>query len=102
MRSSLSDFYSHVIAKLSYLDEAETDEVREKIRSERRYFASVMSAEDFERFKSLESLHGEGHKIRYSNTFISAFNLGVTLTDILTDNPNNPQKGDAIKLTNSK
>ena len=87
MRNILNDFYNHIIAKLSYLDEAETDEAREKIRGERRYFASIMSAEDFERFKDLEALHGEGHKIRYSNMFIRAFNLGVTLTAILNDRP---------------
>ena len=86
MKNMLSDFYNHIIAKLSYLDDAETDEVRQKIRSERRYFSSIMSAEDFERFKALEILHGEGHKIRYTNMFIRAFNLGVTLTTILTDN----------------
>jgi len=95
MKNMLNDFYNYIIAKLSYLDEAETDVVREKIRSERHYFASIMSAEDFERFKDLEALHGEGHKIRYSNMFIRTFNLGVTLTAILTDSPLQPTtKGD--------
>ena len=97
MKNMLSDFYNHIIAKLSYLDEAETDEVRAKVRSERRYFASIMSAEDFERFKRLEALHAEGHKIRYNNMSIRAFNLGVTLTAILSDNPLPPTKrGDTI------
>ena len=95
MRNMLNDFYNHIITKLSCLDEAETDETREKIRCERRYFSSIMSAEDFERFKALEALHGEGHKIRYNNMFIRAFNLGVTLTAILTDSPLQPTtKGD--------
>ena len=58
---------------------AETDATSEKIRSERRYFASIMSVKDFERFKSLEALHGEGHARRYRNTYENAFRLGVML-----------------------
>ena len=58
---------------------AETDEEREKIRSERQYFASIMSEKDFERFRQLETLHAEGHARRYANTYASAFKLGVML-----------------------
>ena len=58
---------------------SETDETREKIRSERRYFASILSAKDFERFEQLEALHGEGHARRYANTYSSAFRIGVML-----------------------
>ena len=58
---------------------SETDEIREKIRSERRYFASILSAEDFERFKDWEALHREGHARRYMNTYTEAFKLGVML-----------------------
>jgi len=57
----------------------ETDEFREKTLSERRYFASIMSAEDFERFKAWEALHREGHARRYRNIYTEAFKLGVML-----------------------
>jgi len=66
---------------------SETDEMREKIRSERRYFASILSAKDFERFEKLDALHGEGHAIRYENTYINAFKLGALLMcAIFSDN----------------
>ena len=56
-----------------------TDETRKKTLSERQYFASILSAEDFERFKSLEATHNESHTRRYRNTYTSAFKLGVML-----------------------
>jgi len=55
------------------------DANREKILSERRYFESIMSAEDFERFKALEALHRECHDQRYRDTYTNAFRLGVML-----------------------
>ena len=55
------------------------DVTREKILSERRYFASIMSGEDFERFKALEALHRECHDRRYRDTYTNAFKLGVML-----------------------
>jgi len=55
------------------------DATREKILSERRYFASIMSPKDFERFKALEALHREGHDQRYRDTYTNAFKLGVML-----------------------
>ena len=83
----MKNILNALIAELSQLEEAETDETREKIRSERRYFATIMSVHDFERFKNLESLHGEGHNTRYRNMFVRAFSLGVMFTALLTDNP---------------
>jgi len=58
---------------------SETDEARQKIRSERRYFKSILSAEDYERFEALDALHGEGHARRYKSTYTNAFKLGVRL-----------------------
>ena len=55
------------------------DATREKILNERRYFASVMSDENFERFKALEALHRECHDRRYRNAYTNAFKLGVML-----------------------
>ena len=83
MRNMLDD----LITEINHFEEAETDEIRKKIRSERRYFASIMSTEDFERFKNLETLHGEGHNIRYRNMFIYAFNLGVAFIAVLNHSP---------------
>jgi len=55
------------------------DEIRQKMLDERRYFASIMSPKDFERFKELEALHRECHAWRYRNTYTNAFKLGVML-----------------------
>jgi len=57
----------------------ETDEAREKIRSERRHFAFVLSEEDFKRFEALEALHKEHHTRRREEIYENAFRLGVTL-----------------------
>jgi len=57
----------------------ETDAIREKIRSERKYFVSGMSPEDLKRFKELETLHHHLHSNRCKNTYINAFKLGVML-----------------------
>jgi len=81
MKKILHDLYlGRIPGWDSYIQmNSETDETREKIRSERRYFASIMSAKDFERFEALEALHGEGHARRYKNTYTNAFKLGVML-----------------------
>jgi len=63
----------------STISTTETYEFREKTLSERQYFASIMSAEDFERFKAWEAMHREGHTRRYKNTYMKAFKLGVVL-----------------------
>jgi len=57
----------------------ETDEAKEKIRSERRYFKFVLSEKDFARFEALEALHKE-HSIRKrEEIYANAFRLGVML-----------------------
>jgi len=55
------------------------DATREKILCERKYFASIMSAEDFKRFKALEALHRDCHAQRYKNAYTNAFKLGIML-----------------------
>jgi len=57
----------------------ETDEAREKIRSERRHFAFILSDEDFARFEALEALHKEHHTRRREEIYENAFRLGVLL-----------------------
>jgi len=60
MKKILHDLYHGRIPGWdSRISITETDEIREKTLSERRYFASIMSAEDFERFKAWEALHRE-------------------------------------------
>ena len=56
-----------------------TDETRERILSERRYFTSKMSDKDLERYKKMEALYAECHARRYENVYINAFKLGVLL-----------------------
>jgi len=55
------------------------DETREKILNERQYIASIMSPKDFERFKTIETLHKEAHTRMYRSTYAKAFKLGVML-----------------------
>ena len=87
MNSILQDIYYGLLNAFNHRAEPETHDIRQKIRSERRYFASILSPEDFERFKNLEALHGESHTIRYTNTFIRAFNIGVMMT-VMKDSKN--------------
>jgi len=51
----------------------------EALSSERQYFSTIMSKKDFERFRKLEKFHKDSHAIRYKNTYINAFRLGVML-----------------------
>jgi len=57
----------------------ETDEAKEKIRSERRYFAFVLSEKDFARFEALEALHKEHNTRKREEIYANAFRLGVML-----------------------
>jgi len=57
----------------------ETDEAKEKIRSERRYFASVLSEKNFARFEALEALHKEHNIRKREEIYANAFRLGVML-----------------------
>ena len=50
-----------------------------KIESERKYFSTIMSDENFERFKKLEHLHRDRHSIRYMDTYINAFKMGAMI-----------------------
>ena len=59
--------------------DGEAEAIREKIKSERQYFASILSGEDFKRFKALGVLHKECHSRRYKNMYSSAFRFGVLL-----------------------
>ena len=80
MKKILHDLYHGRIPGWdSAISTTKNDETREKMLSERQYFASIMSAEDFERFKALEALHRECHERRYRNTYTNAFRLGVML-----------------------
>ena len=80
MNKILQDLYQgHIPGKQSSHANAETATLAEKIRSERRYLASIISDEDFERFKSLESLHNAWHKQHYMDTHLHAFRTGVML-----------------------
>jgi len=56
---------------------AKTKTLTRKIENERLYFASIMSDEDFKRFKKLEHLHAERHSIKYMDTYINAFKMGA-------------------------
>ena len=118
MKKILHDLYHGRIPGWdSVASTTKNEETRQKMLSERRYFASyrfqfksylpiaakrgkalaprfpqplcqiglnlesvsIMSAEDFERFKALEALHYECHTRRYRNTYTNAFKLGVML-----------------------
>jgi len=57
----------------------DNDAFYEKVSSENRYFSTIMSKKDFERFKKLHKLHKENHAIRYRNVYTKAFRLGVML-----------------------
>ena len=57
----------------------DSDAFHEKLASERKYFASIMSKKDFERFTALEKFHKESHAVRYKKVYTHAFKLGVLL-----------------------
>ena len=80
MKKILHDLYHGRIPGWdSVASTTKNDETRQKMLSERRYFASLLSPKDFERFKALEALHSECHARRYRNTYTNAFKLGVML-----------------------
>jgi len=83
MKKILHDLYHGRIpgwdSRIHSVNDAKSDEFREKTLAERRYLASVLSPKDFERFKTFESLHSKAHARRYHNIYINAFKLGVML-----------------------
>jgi len=80
MKKILHDLYRGRFPKGDHgVNTPQIDATREKILSERQYLASIMSAEDFERFRALEALHRECHDQRYQNTYAKAFKLGIML-----------------------
>ena len=60
-------------------DTAKTKAITHKIESERLYFASIMSDENFKRFKKLEKLHRERNSVKYMETYINAFKTGAAI-----------------------
>jgi hypothetical protein len=63
------------------------DSIQKKINSENEYFSTILSVEDFKRFKALASLHGNNHAARNRKICVNAFKLGVTLMyAVLTEN----------------
>lgn len=59
--------------------DAKSKILTQKIESERAYFASVLSAEDFKKFRKLEKLHKKYNSIKYIDTYINAFKMGAML-----------------------
>jgi len=57
----------------------ETEAVRERIKKEKQYFASILSDADYKRFKAFGLLHKECHDRRYKNIYANAFKFGVML-----------------------
>lgn len=76
MNKLLQGFYH---GRIPIVSTTQSEEIRKKIRSERRYFLSRLSAKDRERYKNLEALHTESHARRYENTYAEAFKLGAML-----------------------
>ena len=58
---------------------AKIEALTQKIASERKYFSTIMSAEDFDGFQKLERLHGKRNSIRYMDTYINAFRTGAMI-----------------------
>ena len=80
MNKLLQDlYYGRIPGWDSQVHTTETEEDRQKILSERRYFTSLLSAKDLDRYKKLEALHTKSHARRYENTYINAFKLGIML-----------------------
>jgi len=80
MKKILHDLYhGHIPGWDSSASNAETDETREKIISERQHLVSILSAEALEKFKALEALHTKAHARRYKCTYMKAFRLGAML-----------------------
>ena len=58
---------------------AKMEAINQKIVSEREYFSTIMSAEDFDRFIKLERMHRERNSIKYMDTYINAFKTGAMI-----------------------
>jgi len=58
---------------------AKAEAIKKRIASERHYFSTIMSDENFTRFKKLERLHRDRHSIQYMDTYINAFRLGAMI-----------------------
>jgi len=56
-----------------------TKALTQKIEKEQQYFASILSDDDFKRFKKLDHLHGKRNAIKYMDTYINAFKMGAML-----------------------
>ena len=70
------------------------DELTQKIKSERQYFASIMSDANFKRFRKLERLHCKKNYLHYMDTFTNAFKLGAMLMCALFADEDDAQKQD--------
>ena len=57
----------------------ETEALREKIESEKQYFAFALSDENYKRFKEYGLLHKQRHDRIYKNIYTNAFKFGVML-----------------------
>ena len=78
MKNFLHELYHGRFPKWeSNRNNPEIDILYKKIKREREYFASVLSAEDYERFKALEKLHKASHAIRDKHICINAFRMGA-------------------------
>ena len=58
-------------------DDPKSGVLFKKIMDERRYFKSILSPEDYERFKALEKLHRAEHSIRDKRMCANAFRMGA-------------------------
>jgi hypothetical protein len=56
-----------------------TEELTRQIAIERQYFSTIMSDENFKRFKKLERIHSKRNSIKYMNTYTNAFKTGAML-----------------------
>ena len=58
---------------------AEEMAVEDKIQTEKKHFSETMSAEDYKRLDTLESLYTEAHYFENVRTFVYAFRLGALI-----------------------
>ena len=81
MKNMLNELYNGRIPGWDRKPHSKTDyhAFLEKVTSENKYFSTIMSKEDFKRFKALQNFHKEFHTTGYKNTYIKAFRLGVML-----------------------
>ena len=53
--------------------------IHDKIIAEKQYFSGVLSAEDYKRLESLETLCMESHNFDELRAYVNAFKLGVMI-----------------------